>query len=520
MSDFASRRPIFLGLLLVLLTTAVFHDVFQAGFVRWDDGLHVYANPYLHPVSLSNLARFWCAPYQNLYVPVSYSMYALLATGAHLPAPVPTIDGLWIDLDPRVFHGASLLLHLANVLLVFALLRRLLPSPRTTGSDWAAAAGALLFAIHPVQVESVAWIAEMRGLLSGLFLLLALHAYLRHAETPPLLGASGQWRWFGIATICFALALLSKPSAVVLPLLVIILESLILRRPARSWRGGITVWGALCLGVLFLTHAAQPVTEDIVTSVWTRPFVAGDALAFYLGKLIWPTRMGIDYGRSPVWLVTQKWFVLHSLVPLALALAVWMGRRRAPWLLAAFALFAAALLPTLGLTPFVFQVYSTVADRYLYLALLGPALGLAWGLSLLSQTPWSRAQLAAWSGCAAFLLLLGLGSRMQTRCWQNSLPLFEQALRVNPQSWGTYNNLGAVALDRGQPGDALAFLTEAVRLRPDDAEAHANRGIALLETRKTLEAAAEFRAAIFLKPDYARARQALQMAERGATASP
>ena len=184
MSAFAfHRRAILIGLLLVLITAAVFHDTLQAGFVRWDDGMHVYANPFLHPISVSNAARFWAAPYQNLYVPVSYSLYALLAAMAHLPAPVPTIDGLWVDLNPRVFHGASLLLHLANVLLVFALLRRLLPSPRTAGSDWAAGAGRLLFAVHPVQVESVAWISEMRGLLSGLFSLLALHAYLRYSES-------------------------------------------------------------------------------------------------------------------------------------------------------------------------------------------------------------------------------------------------------------------------------------------------------------------------------------------------
>ena len=583
MFDFVSRRrPIFQGLLLVLLTALVFHNVLQAGFVRWDDGMHVYANPYLHPVSLSHLARLWSASYQNLYVPVSYSVYALLVTIAHLPAPVSTQDGLWIDLDPRVFHGASLLLHLANVLLVFALLRRLLPGPSTAGNDWAAAAGALLFAVHPVQVEAVAWIAELRGLLSALFLLLALHAYLRYTaaptveepnppapffnrEGPPLgfiggaagLGSSrarGQWRWFGLATLCFALALLSKPSAIVLPLVVIVLETLILRRPVRAWRSGIASWGVLCLGVLFLTHAAQPVTEDIVTPLWTRPFVAGDALAFYLGKLLWPTRLGIDYGRSPVWLVTQKWFVLHSLLPFSLCLAVWIGRRRAPWLLAAFALFAAALLPTLGLTPFVFQVYSTVADRYLYLALLGPALGLAWGLTLLSRTALPRAQVTAWCGCAAFLLLLSVASRTQTRCWQNSIPLFQQAILVNPQSWGTYNNLGAVALDRGQPEDALPLLTEAVRLRPAYAEAHANRGVALLEIGAQGEAEAEFRTATSLKPDYARAyaglgdsllaqgqsaaaaaafrqalalnpnspraRQALQVAERGAMASP
>ncbi len=516
-----NKRPLVIALLLVLVTGVVFHDVLTAGFVRWDDGMHVYANPYLHPVSARSFARFWMAPYQNLYIPLSYSLYALLAILAHLPRPVPTVDGLWIDLNPRIFHAAGLCLHLVNVLLVFALLRRLLPGPLGTAArDWAAGVGALLFAVHPVQVESVAWIAEMRGLLAGTFSLLALHAYLSgcwesppqppimgESErsylsplVPPLLGARGASPalFYALATLCFGLALLAKPSAVAVPLLALTLETLILRRPIRLWRGGLGIWGLLCIAFLWLTHTAQPVTVDIVTPLWTRPLIAGDALAFYAGKLLWPTHLGIDYGRSPVWLTAQTGFGWTSLMAFALGVVVWLCRRRLPWLAASCALFAAALLPTLGLTPFVFQVYSTVADRYLYLALLGPALGVAWALA--SQMAKPRVSLAAWSGAAAVLLLFALGSLTQTRCWQNSIALFSQALAVNPLSWVADNNLGAVALDRNDPADALPLLTDAIRLRPDYAEAHGNLGMALLATGNRSGAEAEFRAAIRLKP--------------------
>ena len=186
MADFlGARRPLLIAVLLTLITGAVFHDVLSAGFVRWDDGIQVYANPGLHPASAVHLRQFWIAPYENLYIPLSYSLYSLLAVPAHLPAPVQTPDGFWIDLDPRVFHAASLLLHGANVLLVFTLLRRLLPRRGTAAGDWAAGAGALLFAVCPVQVESVAWIAEMRGLLAGFLSLLALLAYVRAAEERP-----------------------------------------------------------------------------------------------------------------------------------------------------------------------------------------------------------------------------------------------------------------------------------------------------------------------------------------------
>ena len=491
----AGCRPLLLGLLLALATCAVFGGIVSAGFVRWDDGLHVYANPYLHPVSPDGLARLWTAPYQNLYVPLSYSLYAALASIARLPHPAATPDGLMVDLDPRVFHAACLALHLMNVLLVFALLRRLLPRLTVSGpaaSDWAAGVGALLFAVHPIQVESVAWISEIRGLLAGLFSLLALLTYVRCGD--------GR-RWYALATLCFGLALLSKPSAVTVPLLAVCLETLVLRRPARLWRLGLAGWGVLALVFLALTHAAQPVTEDIVTPLWTRPFIAGDALLFYAGKLLWPARLGIDYGRSPVWLAAQAWFPVTGLLALTAVLAVWRGRHRVPALAAPAGLFAAALLPTLGLTPFTFQVYSTVADRYAYLALLGPALGLACGLARLSQIPRPTLRLASRAACACALVLLGLCSWKQTLAWHDSIALFTQALSVNPQSWGACNNLASVALDLGRPSDALPLLTEAVRLRPAYAEAHANRGRAFLVLGERGSAEAEFRTALHSKPD-------------------
>ena len=505
----ASRwRPLILALGLFLLTGAVFHDVLSAGFVRWDDDLHVYANPYLHPVSVVHLQRFWTAPYQNLYVPLSYTLYSGLALLAHLSAPVQTADGLWVDLDPRVFHAASLLLHGANVLLVFALLRRLLPGRGAAGNnktitnkatiDGAACAGALLFAVHPLQVESVAWIAELRGLLAGLCSLCALHAWQSFLQSP------AKRRWYALATLCFALALLAKPSAVALPLTAALLAWWA-GAPLRAWGLWLAGWGTLGVIALCVTHAAQPVTVDIVAPLWARPWIAADALAFDLGKLFWPSHLGIDYGRSPLWLQAHGGGFGTGAITLALGIGVWALRRRCPAVTVGAGLFAAALLPTLGLTPFVFQVFSTVADRYLYLALLGPAFLLAWTLTRLGQEPAknavaARGRLAAGCLCAGVLLVCAERSSLQALTWRSSIPLFSQALAVNPQSWAACNNLAIIALDEGQPLDALPLLSEAVRLRPNFAEAHANRGIALLRLGARLDAEAEFRSAVRLKP--------------------
>jgi hypothetical protein len=169
------------------------------------------------------------------------------------------------------------------------------------------------------------------------------------------------------------LALLAKPSAITVPLMAGLIGCLVLGCPMKAVVTSLAPWGLLCLGLFFVTHSAQPVTTAIVTPVWTRPFIVGDALAFDLSKLVWPTRLGIDYGRSPVWLMTQSWAYFTGLIPLTLGVFAWVGRSRYPVLAAAFGIITAALLPTLGLTPFVFQIYSTVADRYQYLAVFGLA---------------------------------------------------------------------------------------------------------------------------------------------------
>lgn len=506
------NRPWILALGVFLITVAVFRDILSFGFIRWDDDLHVYANPLLHPVSAAHLLRFWTAPYENLYVPLSYTLYSLLALIAHRSTLIPITDGLLGDLDPRVFHAASLLLHGINAVLVFVLLRRLLPARGSAVRDGAACAGALLFALHPLQVESVAWVAELRGLLAGLFSLCALLAwtyFLAHIPKRSFYFSAS----YLFATLCFALALLSKPSAATLPLTAAALAGW-QGVSWRRWLPGLAGWGALGFLALCVTHTAQPVTVDIVTPFWTRPLIAADALAFDLGKLIWPSHLGIDYGRSPLWLMAHGGGYISGALILTLGLAIAVLRRRCPALVVGAALFVAALLPTLGLTPFVFQVFSTVADRYLYMALLGPAFLLAWGLARLGEeasgkTASPRLRFAAGCTCAAVLIVCAGRSIIQTMVWRSSIALFSQALAVNPHSWCVCNNLALIALDEGQPLDALPLLSEAVRLRPEFAEAHANRGVALLRLGVRPAAEAEFRLAVQYKPNNALAYRGL-----------
>ncbi len=450
----SKTRPLLLGLLLILACTAIFSETGRHGFVRWDDEINVYQNPYLNPVTPTHLAHFWVGTAMgsangHVYRPVVYTVYALIALGAR--TAVYATDSQSSTLDARPFHAASLLFHTLNVLLVFSLLRRLVHQ------DWAAAAGALLFAIHPLQVEPVAWVTGLTDLLGAFFSLLALREYVHFRET-------GQRRCYVLATLWFLLALGSKPSTVTLPLIVLAVDRWLL---GRSWRDGwksLAPWLPLALVSVLITRHAEPASPlGLVTAWQMRPLIAADALTLSLWHLVWPVPLAVDYGRSPNAVLGGGWVWLTGMVVPTLALLVWRLRR--PWLSAAAAIYVLALLPVLGLVPFRFQTFSTVADRYSYLALLGPALALAWTLSRLPRRLPERTSLALGTACACVFLLLGLTSALQVTFWQNSFVLFDHALEVNPQSWVSHFNLGSMLADTGHADEAVAEYRQVLDLR-------------------------------------------------------
>ena len=482
----------FLPLMVLGLTAIVFGEVGQCRFVRWDDDIHVYENPWLHPVTPSHVGHFWRTPYEGLYIPLSYSVYALLSLVAR--------ESGTSALNPQVFHLTNLVLHLTNVLLVFVILRRL------GGRDWAAASGAMLFAIHPMQAETVAWVSELRGLLAALLSLLAIWQYLEFARGPRE-GRGLHWGRYGLATVAFGLALLAKPSAVTVPLIALVLDIWCLGRSWRCGAGPLGVWVVIALAWTRLSCSAQPVPDFLLIPLWRRFFVAGDALAFYLGHLVWPTRLCIDYGRSPASVLAHPWGYAAWLVPAVIGTVAWMNRRRAPWLLASCLLFVAALLPVLGLIPFGFQRASTVADRYLYLAMLGPALVVA---GLLPHIPRRAAPLAAGIGVGA-LFLLCLQSSLQVLFWQNDLTLFSQALAINPRSWIASNDLGSALCDRGQARQAIPYFEDSLRWNRDQPRVWNNLGAALNAVGRRPEAVAALQTSLSLAPGLVSALNTLGM---------
>lgn len=435
---------------LVLLT---FVSVCRHDFVNWDDPETIQENPRITHPSPGNVWYYWRHPHMGLYVPVTYTVWSALAAVARVDGP----DAPPGTLDAGVFHAASLVLHLLNVLLVYAILRRLLSREMSARSaSLCGAAGALLFGLHPVQVETIAWASGMKDLLCATFTLAAVREYLRYARPDLKQGADGtaspaRWRHYALGMAALLLAMLSKPTAMVTPLLLLVIDALVLRRPLRVVLRSVVPWFALVAPCLVWTKLIQPGTYLVQTPLWARPLVAADALAFYLYKLVWPTHLGLDYGRTPGAVIEHHWAFYTWLVPMAvlLALVVWRKRPAAGMLAAAGLLLVAGVAPVLGLTPFMFQSISTVADHYLYLAMLGPALAAAF---LLGQRPWAAQSTGRRRRIVATLVLgwLAACSATQTTYWQDGETLFRHALEVNPRSGTACNNLASLAYGQGQ----------------------------------------------------------------------
>ncbi len=504
MSPSPSRCVPWICLLSGLLTVATFYPVLHCGFVNWDDMEHVARNPDMNPPTLDALERYWAKPYFGLWAPVTYSVWLATAAVAHgSPAP---------------FHALNLAVHAIAVILVFLIVRRLVPG------IWPAAIGAAVFAVHPTQVEAVAWVSGLRDLLSGTLALLSIWIYLRAAES---IGQARTWRLLA-ATAVFALALLSKPTAVVTPLILAIILGQRWRTSARWLAAWILMSGAISVIAFF----AQPGSDVYRPPIWGRVLVALDALAFYVHKLLVPVHFLIDYGRSPNWLMSHPAAWWGAGVAAVAAAALYLGRRRIPRLALAAAIGACSLVPVLGLVPFNFQYYSTVADRYAYLAMLGVAIALAAAVATIPR--WS------WPLTAIIIAALALASNRQTRVWQDTVSLcdhtlasnpgsvaalriltfeartherFQLALQYNDRALQTKPNDPLLLFDRanalrdaGRLSDAARAYALAIRLRPNDSQIRNNYAVLLAQRGDDAAAAAQFAEVLRQAPDYAEAR--------------
>jgi Flp pilus assembly protein TadD len=476
-----SRFPAWLmATLLVAATILAYQPVWHAGFI-WDDDVYVTNNPLL--TAPDGLQRIWFSlDSPSQYFPLTYTVFRIEHT-------------LW-GLMPAGYHWVNLLLHAGNALLVWRLLQRL----SVPGAGLAAA----MFALHPVQVESVAWVTELKSVLSLFFILLTLLAWLEFIEEP----SKPSWRWYGLALTCHALALAGKTTACTLPaalLLILWLKHTPINWPRLAQIVPFLVMGA---GMGLLTMWWERYHQGTQGKLFElnlpeRLLVASHAFWFYLGKLIWPVHLTFSYPR---WIIhpgdpfAYGWMVAGA----GLGAAICFFRRWAGRGLEVAALFyGVTLSPLLGFIMLYTFLYTFVADHYQYVACIGPIALTAAGISR-ALGIWGKGKpVLKPVFCGALLLLLGVLTWRQSRMYADSETLWRTTIDRNPASWMARVELGNALFVKGQTAGAMSQFQEAIRLKPDEAQTHYNFGIALFKNGQTSAAVSQYQEAIRLKPDYA-----------------
>lgn len=463
-----------LGLILLAFLPAL-----RAGWI-WDDNSYVTRNATL--IDAGGLQRIWVDPAATpQYYPMVYTTFWVE-------------HHLW-GLRPGPYHLINLLLHAADAILLWLLLRRLaLP-----GAFLAAA----LFAVHPVQVESVAWVTERKNVLSALFYLLSLFAYLRSQPDPADPSVPRRPRLYAVSLLLFALALLSKTVTVSLPVTIVLL--LWWKRRSIGARDLIPLIPFFALAVLsgLATVWLEKYYVGASGQEWRltplqRILLAGRALWFYSGKLVWPAHLTFVYPR---WTLDAGawWQWLFPASAAAVLVLLWRWRHRigrGP--LAATLIFAGTLFPTLGFFDVYLFRFSYVADHFQYhasaaiYALLAAAVAMG-----VRRLP--RPRMALRSFGAAAVILLAVLTWKQTLLYKDAETLWRQTIRMNPGAWMPLNNLAVLLLDQERAAEAVPLLNQAIALKPDYAEAYNNRGSAWAATGQLDRAMADISRAVALQ---------------------
>ncbi len=479
-----------ISLLLALVTLAVYLPGVRHDFLTYDDQQYVTENPHvLSGLSWANFKWAFQAGYASNWHPLTWLSHML--------------DCQIFGARPMGHHLTNVLLHVANVLLLFLGLRRL------TGATGRSAVVAALFAWHPLHVESVAWVAERKDLLCACFWMLTLLAYARYASKP------GAVRYL-VTLGCFSLGLLSKPMIVTLPFVLLLLDYWPLRRTAATRTVGMPrqPWPRLALEKVpflvltviasWLTIWAQRQAHSIVSlqglPLAERLLHVPIAYAHYLQAMFLPWGLAVYYpfpaASSPI--PGGGCAVLLLLV----SAGAWWWAGRRPYLLVGWCWYLGTLVPVIGFVQVGDQAW---ADRYTYLPLIGPFIALVWlagDWGMAAGRSGNSAGKRVWLG----LELAGLGvalillTERQLGFWQDTRTLFTQAVRVVPENAKAITLLGSLLVKEGKVDEAMGLYDRALKIRPDDPEAHFFRGNALERKSRLDEAIVEYRRALWFEP--------------------
>jgi tetratricopeptide (TPR) repeat protein len=501
---------------LVGLVWFVFGQTIRFPFLNFDDPEYVYEVPEINSgLSWHNIAwAFTHWPATNWFPLKNISLM---------------LDFQFFGFNPGAFHLTNVILHAATAVLLFLMLRQM------TGSIWRSALVAAIFAIHPLRAESVVWIEERKDVLSGLFFMLTLAAYLHYTRKPSLL------RYVTMSTL-FAAGLLSKPMLVSTPFILLLLDYWPLDRSQRSEvRGQPPARKSLRLGErseigIWLQLAKEKIplfAFSIIVAILTSrgiapahsaadqlPFLTRIGNAFvsylvYIWQMIWPANLGVFYpypqNGLPLWQPAVAAVILFAATAVVFAV-----RQSRPYLLVGWLWYLSMLLPVIGLVQVNLQAH---ADRYTYLPQIGLYLMVAWGAADLLKTPnaerptpnvefrgsYSAFDVRRWPFgvcCVAIVMALAFAARGQVSYWRDSETLWNHTIAVTKHNYFAHASLADLLMRRGRVAEAIAHSEEALRIRPGDADAQNNLGLALLQTGDVQRAAAHLEKALAIDPGH------------------
>jgi tetratricopeptide (TPR) repeat protein len=471
--------------LLLLAVMLVFSQTLGYGFVNYDDTYYVYKNPHLAHGPAESIPWAFTAMDCGNWHPLTWLSYIL--------------DHQLYGLAPWGYHLTNLLLHAAAAIALFLVLRRM------TGDFWPSAFVAAVFAIHPLRAESVAWVSERKDVLSGLFFMLTLAAYVGYVRRP-----FSRAR-YGLVAVLFALGLMAKPMLVTLPLVLLLLDYWPLGRTKSWWRLVVEKLPLLALSAAscVVTPLAQ---STAMVQLKSMPFSARIANALvsyvtYVGQFFYPVGLAVFYphrgGSLPAWQIVAALLLLSGA---CFAAVVW--RRRCPYVFVGWYWYVGMLVPAIGLVQVGLQA---MADRYTYLPQIGLAMALAWGAKRAFASWPHRGRLLGGASALALAALMGCAYH-QTSFWFDSETLWNRAIDCTRDNAVAHRSLGVVLADCGRLDDAQAEYLKALKIKPDDMEAHNNLGDVLASWGRVDEAVAQFDEALKTKPNFAEANYNLGIA--------
>jgi protein O-mannosyl-transferase len=476
-----NHRCLLICIFLAVVTFAVYLPVRNHGFVYYDDDVYVTNNTEVKSgLSWQGIKWAFTTGHGSNWHPLTWLSLML--------------DCEFFGVKPGPMHLVNVFFHVANTILLFILLNRM------TKGVWQSAFIAGLFALHPLHVESVAWVAERKDVLSTLFWLLTMLAYVRYAERP----SAGRY----IATLfLFAMGLLAKPMLVTLPFVLLLLDYWPLDRfygPKFSIRGllleklPLLILSIVSSVVTFIfQQRGGAVADSNRLLLDERVINAIVSYLTYIGKMIWPTQLAVLYPH-PVNTIPVSRVVIYGTILVLITIFFVCYRRRHKYLLVGWLWYMGTLVPVIGIV----QVGSqAMADRYTYIPLIGIFIIIAFGVTeLLQKIPSRKIILSVIAGIS--LAACTVVTSHQLKYWKDNLTLFEHTLAVTEGNYLMHNNFANVLSGLGRQAEAASHLAEALRFLPDSPEIHNNYGNILRETGKFDQAIEQYKIAIKLNPDF------------------